>query len=91
MDDGSIIQAIIIILVLLFFAAYFAVCETAFASASRVKVKVAFDRGDRRAKKALHVLDNFDKAITTILIGTNITHLAAASYVTVMVTRAFAD
>ncbi|MBR2880390.1 MAG: HlyC/CorC family transporter [Oscillospiraceae bacterium] len=91
MDDGSIIQAIIIIVVLLFFAAYFAVCETAFASVNRVKVKVAFDRGDRRAKKALYVLDNFDKAITTILIGTNITHLVAASYVTLMVTRAFAD
>ncbi len=91
MDDGSIVQAIIIILVLLFFAAYFALCETAFASASRVKLKTAFDRGDRRAKKALNVLDNFDKAITTILIGTNITHLAAASYVTLMVTRAFAD
>lgn len=91
MDDGSIVQAIIIILVLLFFAAYFALCETAFASANRVKLKTALDRGDRRAKKALNVLDNFDKAITTILIGTNITHLAAASYVTVMVTRAFAD
>ncbi len=91
MDDGSIVQAIIIILVLLFFAAYFAICETAFASASRVKLKTALDRGDRRAKKALAVLDNFDKAITTILIGTNITHLAAASYVTLMVTRAFAD
>ena len=91
MDDGSIVQAIIIIALLLFFAAYFAVCETAFASASRVKLKTALDRGDSRAKKALGVLDNFDKAITTILIGTNITHLAAASYVTLMVTRAFAD
>ena len=87
MDDGSLISAIIIIALLLFFAAYFALCETAFASASRVKLKTACDRGDRRAKKALYVLDNFDKAITTILIGTNITHLAAASYVTVQVTR----
>ena len=91
MDDGSLISAIIILALLLFFAAYFALCETAFASASRVKLKTALARGDRRAKKALYVLDNFDKAITTILIGTNITHLAAASYVTVLVTRAYAD
>ena len=91
MDDGSIISAIIVIFLLLFFAAYFAVCETAFASVSRIKLKTALDRGDRRAKKALYITDNFDKAITTILIGTNITHLAAASYVTVLVTRAFAD
>jgi len=87
MDDGSLISAIIILGLLLFFAAYFALCETAFASASRVKLKTAQDRGDRRARKALMVLDDFDKAITTILIGTNITHLAAASYVTVLVTR----
>ena len=87
MDDGSLISAIIILALLLFFAAYFALCETSFASASRVKLKTALDRGDSRAKKALYVLDNFDKAITTILIGTNITHLAAASYVTVLVTR----
>lgn len=91
MDDGSLISAIIIIALLLFFAAYFAVCETAFASASRVKLKTASDRGDRRARKALRVLDEFDKAITTILIGTNIVHIAAASYVTVLVTRAYAD
>ena len=91
MDDGSLIAAIIVIALLLFFAAYFAICETSFASASRVKLKTALDRGDRRAKKALYILDNFDKAITTILIGTNITHLAAASYVTVLVTRAFSD
>jgi len=86
MDDGSIIPAIII-LALLFGAAYFAVAETAFASVSRIKLKAAADRGEKRAKKAMFVLDNFDKAITTILIGTNITHLAAASYVTVIVTR----
>jgi CBS domain containing-hemolysin-like protein len=86
MDDGSILSGIIII-AFLFFAAYFAVCETAFASASRIKLKAASERGDKRAVKAAYVMDNFEKAITTILIGTNIVHLAAAAYVTVLVTR----
>lgn len=86
MDEGSI-TSVLIILFLLFFAAYFAVCETSFASTSRIKYKTGAEHGDSRAKKALYVADNFDKAITTILIGTNITHLAAASYVTVIVTR----
>ena len=72
---------------MLFFAAYFAVCETAFASVSRVRLKVKADRGDRRAQRAVFVTEHFDKAITTILIGTNIVHLAAAAYVTVLVTR----
>ena len=66
---------------------YFAMAETAFASVSRVKLKTDADRGDIRAKKALFISDNFDRAITTILICTNIIHIAAASIVTVQVTR----
>ena len=77
-DSSSIYLSAIIILLLLFFAAYFAVCETAFASVSRIRLKLEADRGDRRAKRALFVTEHFDKAITTILIGTNIVHLAAA-------------
>jgi len=85
--DSTGILSAIILLVLLFFAAYFAVCETAFASASRIRLKTAADRGDPRAKKAIFVTEHFDQAISTLLIGTNIVHLAAAAYVTVLVTR----
>ena len=85
-DSNSILSAIILI-VLLFLAAYFAVCETAFASVSRIRLKTAADRGDRRARKAIYVTEHFDKAISTLLIGTNIVHLAAAAYITVLVTR----
>lgn len=86
MDDGSRLSLIIVV-ILLFCAAYFAVAETAFASVSRIKIKTRADRGDTRAKKALFVLDNFDRAITTILICTNIIHITAATIVTVTVTR----
>ena len=86
MDGDSILSALIL-LFLLFAAAYFAVCETAFASVSRTRLRTALEHGDRRAKKALFVTEHFDKAITTILIGTNIVHLTAAAYVTVLVTR----
>jgi CBS domain containing-hemolysin-like protein len=86
MDDGSR-SFLAVIVILLFTAAYFATAETAFASVSRVKLKTRLDRGDGRAKKALRVLDNFDRAITTILIGTNIVHIVIAAMVTVFVTR----
>ena len=89
--DSSGLIPLIIILLLLFGAAWFAVCETAFASVSRVRLKLASEHGDRRAKQAVWVTEHFDQAITTILIGTNIIHLAAASYVTVLVTRRWPD
>lgn len=85
MDDGSWLSwAIILLLILAAF--YFAMSETAFASVSRIRVKTEMDKGDYRAKKAMFVLDHFDKAITTILIGTNIVHIVAAAMVTLLVT-----
>lgn len=86
MDAGSRLSLAAVI-ILLCFAAYFATAETSFASVSRTRLKTRLDRGDRRAGKALHILDNFDKAISTILIGTNIVHISTASIVTVEVTR----
>ncbi|MGI5936685.1 MAG: hemolysin family protein [Oscillospiraceae bacterium] len=86
MDEGSWLSWFVIIL-LLGCAVYFAMTETAFASVSKIRIKMHLDRGDRRAKRAMHVLNNFDRAITTILIGTNIVHLVIAALATVMATR----
>ena len=86
MDEGSWLS-IAALVILLAFAIFFALAETSFASVSRARIRARQERGDHRAKKALFVLDNFDRAITTILIGTNIVHLSAAAIVTVMVTN----
>ncbi len=86
MDDGSRLPLICAV-VLLFFAVFFAVAETAFASTSRSRMRLAEDRGDMRAKEALYVLDNFDLAISAILIGTNIVHLSIASLATLVAVR----
>ena len=86
MDDGSRLPWISAAL-LLVCAAFFAVTETSMASASRSRIKASAERGDFRAKKTLYVLDNFDLAISTLLICTNIVHIAAASIVTLAVTK----
>jgi len=86
MDDGSRLPWIIVG-ALLVCAMFFAVTETAFASASKTKIKLAAERGEKKAQKALWVVEHFDRAITTILIGTNIVHIAAASIVTIEVTN----
>jgi len=86
MDADSRISCIII-LILLFLAAFFAVSETSFASCSQSKIKVMADRGDNRAKKAAYILDNFELTVSTLLICTNIVHISVATIVTVLVTR----
>ena len=90
MDDASRLSLTIVVLLLLC-AAYFAVAETAFASVSRVKIRIRAERGEPKAVKAMQILDNFDLAITSILICTNIVHISAASIVTLAVTRMFPD
>ncbi|MBQ9153280.1 MAG: HlyC/CorC family transporter [Solobacterium sp.] len=87
MDDGSRFSCLITVAVLILAAMFFAMTETAFASVSKPRLKALSDKGDKRAKKALAITDDFDKAITTLLICTNIVHLAAASIVTENVTK----
>ena len=85
--DGDSRLPWIITGILLFFAAFFAVTETAISSVSRSRIKIASDRGDSRAEKVLFVLDNFERAISTLLICTNLVHISAAALVTVAVTK----
>ena len=86
MEDGSRLPFLCAVL-LLFCAMYFAVAETSFASASRTRLRMAEERGDDRARKALYILDHFDQAISAILVGTNIVHVSTAALVTLGVTR----
>lgn len=86
MDDGSKPPLLWVIL-LLIGAAYCAITETALSSVSKNKIKVASEHGNPNAKRVLSILDDFDKAITTLLICTNIFHIAVAAIVTVYVTR----
>ncbi|HAE44686.1 MAG TPA: hypothetical protein DCG37_03690 [Lachnospiraceae bacterium] len=86
MDEGGLTPWLISALLILF-ADYIAICETALASASKVKMKTLAEHGNKNAVKVLDALDHFDRTISAILILTNIAHLATASLVTVAVTR----
>ena len=82
-------SSILLVIVLIYAASWLAVTETAISSSNYARIRLAKDRGDSRAENALFVLDNFDLAITTLLICTNIVHLSAAAIVTVAVARAY--
>ena len=85
--DGDSWLSWIAIVFCLCMAAYFAVAEVSATSVSRIRLKVRLEQGDKKAKKALYVQDNFDRAISAILIGTNIVHISTATLTTVLVTR----
>ena len=45
--------------------------ETAFSSCNRIRLKKLADDGNKSAKKAMNICDNFDKALTAILVGSD--------------------
>ena len=81
--DDSPAGYLIAIFILLLLAAYFAGAEIALASVNRIRLTNRAEDGDKRAKRVLYILDNFDKALTTLLIGTNVTHAGIATLSTV--------
>jgi CBS domain containing-hemolysin-like protein len=68
-------------------AAYCAASEISYASINKIRIKNYADNGDKRAKTAMYISNNFDQALTTILIGNNLTHIGFASLATLISTQ----
>lgn len=68
-----------VIVFLIIFSAIFSAAETAFSSASRNRLKMMAENGSMLASAALKMYDNYDRLLSTILIGNNIVNIAAAS------------
>lgn len=80
---------IVIIAILLVLSAICSATETAFSSANRIRLKNMAASGKKSAQKALNIVDNFDKALTAILIGNNIVNILSSSLITVLFTEKF--
>ena len=81
-SDSS--TSVLIIVLCILFSAYFSATETAFSSLNRIRIKNLAERGDKKAKLVLDLLENFDSLLSTILIGNNIVNIACASVATML-------
>lgn len=88
MDESSVMMVIILI-ILVGLSAYFSASETAFSSVNKIRLKNYAKEGNKKAEKALSLAENFDKSITTILIGNNLVNIAATSLCTLLFTLEF--
>lgn len=85
--DSHILMDIVTIVLLVIMSAYFSATETAFTSLNRIKMKNLAAQNDKRSKRAevvLHLEENYDKLLTTILIGNNIVNIAMTAVATVL-------
>ena len=74
---------ILIMVALVILSGYFSATETAFSAVNKIKLKTLVEDGNRRAKLVLKLCDNYDRLISTILIGNNIVNIALSAIATV--------
>ena len=87
--DDSPAGSIILFVLLIFCSAYFSGTEISLASVNRIHMMSRADKGVKGAKRVLKILDNFDEALSVLLIGNNIVNIGCATLATVIVANAF--
>ena len=89
MPEPSGPLSIILIVVFLILSAFFAGSESAFSYCDRYRIEVWADDGIKRAKLALKVIEKFDDTIITILVATNVLHVATSIIATILFVNTF--
>lgn len=89
--DSHSTTLILILIVLLFLSAYFSATETAFSSLNRIRLKNRAAAGNKRAKLAYALSEDYDELLSTILVGNNLVNIASTAMATVLFTRALGE
>lgn len=79
MPSSVIIILFIVIIFLLFCSAFFSSAETAFTTASVIRLKTMADDKVRGARKAVYIAENTDKTLIAILIGNNFVNICSTT------------
>ena len=87
----STTTCIIIMAVCLMLSAYFSATETAFSSANTTRLRTLAEKGSKNAALALKLLEQYDRLLSTTLIGNNIVNIATASIGTVLFVKHYGD
>ena len=83
MDDGSmmIVAALVVLIAL---SGFFSASETAYSSLNEIRLKNRAENGDQKAARVLALAEQYDKLLSSILIGNNIVNISASSLGTVL-------
>ncbi|MGI6256723.1 MAG: HlyC/CorC family transporter [Anaerovoracaceae bacterium] len=89
--DNQNIGAIVAIVLLVICSGYFSATETAFTSVNRIKIKNMAGDGNRKAARVLDLIHQYDKMLTSTLIGNNIVNITMTTVATVLFIRLVGD
>ena len=86
MDPDSI-RTLLFMLICLALSGYFSATETAFSTFNRLKMRALAEDGNKRAQLVLTMSEDYDRLLSTILVGNNIVNIL----LTTLATMFFAD
>jgi CBS domain containing-hemolysin-like protein len=83
---------LVAIIALILMSGFFSSTETAYSCASRIKLRTMASNGNKKAKKVLSLAEeNYDRFISTVLVGNNIVNLSASTLATIFFSQLIAD
>lgn len=77
----------VLLFVLLALSAFFSATETAYSTSNKIRLRAMAEEGNSAAKRVLKLTDNYDKFISTVLVGNNIVNIGSASIATLLFAR----
>ena len=83
MNENDLLS-ILVMIGLVVMSGYFSATETAFSSLNQARIKALAEQENPRAKLVLDLSENYDKLLSTILIGNNIVNIALSTMATVL-------
>ena len=89
--DSTSIAMLVALVALVAMSGYFSATETAFTSLNRIRLKNKADNGDRRAARTLELAEDYDRLLSSILIGNNIVNNVATTIGAVLFIRLLDD
>ena len=84
-----VLWASVALVILVILSGMFSATETAYTGANRIKLKKTAEDGNRKAAKALALQENYDRVLTTILVGNNLVNILASALCTYVFTESF--
>jgi putative hemolysin len=84
-----IVGTIIFLVIVLYLSAFYSGAETVYSSVNKIRLRYYVNKNKKGSKKALYIAENFEDTITTILVGNNITNVAATSVAATLATQLF--
>ncbi len=87
--EGDGTSLVITLFALICMSSFFSASETAFTCFNKIRIKNLANLGDKKAIEVLKLAEEYDKLLSTILIGNNIVNITSASLATILFTKFF--